>query len=148
AGHLEQVGTPLEVYQRPASTFVAGFLGDANFIPGTLSSVGADVCTVATALGPLSAARVADLPEKGSPVQCMIRPQALSVTSAEANGPNRIAARVEQSAFLGELLQWHVAAAGGTQLLVLLLPHTADGVQAGATVHLTVPPEQVVVLSR
>jgi iron(III) transport system ATP-binding protein len=148
AGRLEQVGTPLEVYRRPTSAFVAGFLGDANFIPATLTSVGPEFCTVATALGPLTAARVADVPDKGSPVRCMIRPQALSLTSAEGNAVNRIAARVERSAFLGELLQWHVAAGGDTRLLVLLLPHTADGVRAGDTVHLTVPPDQVVILSR
>src|SRR5262249_47247750 len=35
-GRIVQVGAPGEVYERPATRFVAGFLGDANFIPGTL----------------------------------------------------------------------------------------------------------------
>src|SRR5262249_6341903 len=35
AGKIVQVGPPLDVYHRPASRFIAGFLGDSNFLPGT-----------------------------------------------------------------------------------------------------------------
>jgi ABC-type Fe3+/spermidine/putrescine transport system ATPase subunit len=35
-GRIEQVGTPAEVYNRPANRFVAGFLGETNFVPGTV----------------------------------------------------------------------------------------------------------------
>jgi iron(III) transport system ATP-binding protein len=148
AGRLEQVGTPLEVYQRPVTAFVAGFLGDANFIPGKLVSVDAGHCTVNTPLGPLIASRNNDLPEKGSPVQCMIRPQSLSLASDESPAPNRVAATVERSTFLGELLQWQVIAAGGTKLLVMLLPHTTAKVQVGDPITLSARPAEVVVLKQ
>ena len=37
-GVVEQIGTPEEIYARPASIFVAGFIGSANLLPGTLES--------------------------------------------------------------------------------------------------------------
>ena len=38
-GRVEQIGTPEEIYDAPASIFVAGFIGSANLLPGTLESV-------------------------------------------------------------------------------------------------------------
>src|SRR5436853_5302221 len=43
SGRLVQVGAPLDVYNRPATRFVAGFLGDSNFVPGTVQSADGDV---------------------------------------------------------------------------------------------------------
>ena len=40
-GRVEQIGTPTEIYERPASIFVAGFIGSANLLPGTLEVAGA-----------------------------------------------------------------------------------------------------------
>src|SRR5205823_608977 len=54
-GRIVQVGSPGEVYERPATRFVAGFLGDANFIPGTLRRR-AERWEVETPLGTLTAA--------------------------------------------------------------------------------------------
>ena len=39
-GRVEQIGTPEEIYAAPASIFVAGFIGSANLLPGTLEAVG------------------------------------------------------------------------------------------------------------
>ena len=46
-GQVEQIGTPEEIYGAPASIFVAGFIGSANLLPGTLEPSrpdGADAC--------------------------------------------------------------------------------------------------------
>jgi iron(III) transport system ATP-binding protein len=65
AGRVEQLGTPEELYLRPATRWVAGFVGDANFVPGT-----ADGATAATALGPVNLA----VPAQG-PVEVLARPE-------------------------------------------------------------------------
>ena len=72
-GHVVQVGTPAAIYTEPATRWLAGFVGDANFVPGD-----ADGSTVHTVLG--------DLPlrhdEQGS-VEVLIRPEHLDITPAD-----------------------------------------------------------------
>jgi spermidine/putrescine transport system ATP-binding protein len=51
-GVVEQIGTPEEIYQRPASLFVAGFIGSANLLPGTITSSDGDETVVQLECGP------------------------------------------------------------------------------------------------
>jgi iron(III) transport system ATP-binding protein len=146
-GRLVQVGTPAEVYDRPATCFVAGFLGDSNFVEGTIREAD-DPCTVDTPLGPLLGVPGNGRPAPGSAAVCSIRPHALVIGPAAGTGPNRIAAQVEQVAFLGELVHVRVIAAGNVPLLVTSLPHAAGRLRAGDAVTLGVPPEEVVLLDR
>src|SRR5205823_11677012 len=50
AGHIRQAGAPAEVYRQPASRFVADFMGETNFIEGTVAATGSDSLTVQTSL--------------------------------------------------------------------------------------------------
>jgi ABC-type Fe3+/spermidine/putrescine transport system ATPase subunit len=143
-GRLVQVGRPIEVYQRPVSRFVAGFLGDSNFLPGTVRALVDDRCEVETAVGTLLGLPAPALKERTA-VVCSVRPHALAVAAATSSGPNRIAATVEETAFLGEVLHVRLAA-GGLRLEMVSLLHTAGGLHPGQAVTLTVAPEQVVVL--
>jgi iron(III) transport system ATP-binding protein len=138
-GRIVQVGSPGEVYERPATRFVAGFLGDTNFIPGTLRRRG-EQWEVETALGTLTAA--ADGLPDGTAVTCAIRPHNLRF----GDGVNRIAAKVEQVTFLGETVQVRLATAAGIPLLMTSLPRDTSA-RAGEAVSLTVDPGQVAVLT-
>jgi iron(III) transport system ATP-binding protein len=142
-GELVQVGRPQDVYNRPVSRFVAGFLGDSNFIPGTVQSFDHKVCTVETAVGPLAAACLKDSPARGSRVICSIRPHALSLGGT---GGNQLTGQVQQVTYLGELLHLRVQAAGNMLLEVHSLPQGADRLRPGDAVVLTVPPQDVVIL--
>lgn len=144
AGRLIQVGAPLDVYNRPATRFVAGFLGDSNFVPGTVQSIDGGVHAVQTSLGLLHGVAADGALTAGSKVVCSIRPPALAL--ADADGLNRIPGSVEQVSFLGELVHLRVAAADKTSLLVSSLPHSASRLKPGDTVTLTALPEQVVLL--
>jgi iron(III) transport system ATP-binding protein len=144
-GRIVQVGTPTELYERPANRFVAGFLGDSNFLPGTVRGVQNGVCTVETPLGPLAATAPAIGPAPTGRVLCSIRPQALAL--AGRDGPNRLAATVDHVAFLGEVVHWRARAAGDTTLSVISLPHEAARLRPGDAVTLAVPPEEVVLLA-
>jgi iron(III) transport system ATP-binding protein len=146
-GHVVQVGSPAEVYNRPANRFVAGFLGESNFIPGTVRRVDASGVAVETPLGLLTGVASTPAVSEGMAVVCSIRPQALATANGEANATNSIAGRVEQVTFLGELQQVRVLAAAGTSLLLLSLPE-GNRFPPGETVTLSVPPEQVIVLPR
>lgn len=145
AGRLAQVGTPREVYDRPANRFVAEFLGDSNFLPGTVRAVEGTGCRVETAVGLLQGVAARPGLAVGAPVLCSIRPHAL-VLGAEPTGPNRLNGRVERSVFLGDLVHAEVLAAGETRLEMVCLPHAAGKLPESGEVTLAVAPDQVVVL--
>jgi len=145
-GRLVQVGKPAELYQHPLNRFVAGFLGDTNFLSGTVRALEAVRPTIDTALGPLQAALTAVPLTVGASVLCSIRPQALTL-NGPASSPNRIDARVDHVAFLGDVVHWRVTTAGNTSLLGVSLPQEAAQLRPGEAVTLTVSPDQVVIVA-
>ena len=148
AGRLAQLGAPLEVYARPVSRFVADFVGDSNFIPGTVEHVeSGDRCRVATALGKLKGVRAADNIATGAKVVCSIRPEALRPVDGGVESQNSIKAIVERTTFLGELQSIHVRAGENAHLQVLGLQRGAELAKAGVEVMLAVAPEQVIVMA-
>jgi ABC-type sugar transport system ATPase subunit len=80
AGVVEQVGTPLELYNSPANTFVAGFIGSPrmNLLPGTITAQSGAEVTVTLAGGETVAARLADPMPVGTRVTLGVRPEALA----------------------------------------------------------------------
>jgi iron(III) transport system ATP-binding protein len=144
-GRLVQTGTPAQVYSRPVNRFVAGFLGESNFIPGVVRASG-EPCVVETAVGVLLGTGTEFPPAEGAKVVCSVRPHAIQ-PAAEGTGPNRFEARVETVAFLGEVVQVRVVAAGGSPLLVTGLSHVAGRWRPGDTVTLSVSPGEVVLLT-
>jgi len=144
-GRLAQVGKPRDIYERPATRFVANFLGDSNFIAGTLRGLDGTHCEVETALGPLRGLAGSEKLSAGAPVTCSIRPHAWTL-DAPAGAPNRIEAQVERLTFLGEIVELRVLA-GQTPLDLVSLPHAGGRLTPGAALSISVAPEQVVVLA-
>ena len=93
AGRIEQVGSPRELYERPVSRFVAGFLGSPrmNFLPVQLLAPGSHSAVATPALGQLTA-----LPfdsralAAGSPLTLGIRPEHLSLQKAQGDAGQRV----------------------------------------------------------
>lgn len=146
AGKIVQVGPPLDVYHRPANRFVAGFLGDSNFLAGTVHSAAESACKVQTVLGMLEGVSPSGPLAPGASVTCSIRPPALELVTCGERVTNAIAGEVEQLSFLGELIHMRVRAAGKTPLMVASLPQLAGRLKPGDAVALSVTPEHVVLM--
>jgi alpha-glucoside transport system ATP-binding protein len=85
AGHIEQVGPPLELYERPANLFVAQFIGSPamNIVPVTISETG-DVTRVSLSGGAAVSVPIATASgEKGKPASFGVRPEDLTLTTGE-----------------------------------------------------------------
>jgi iron(III) transport system ATP-binding protein len=145
-GKLVQLGPPLELYQRPANRFVAGFLGDCNFIPGKVKDGTNTERAVETPLGILVGHATGDAPKPGVEVVCAIRPQDLTLEPM-GEAPNRFEATVDQLSFLGEMTHVRLLA-GEAKLPVLIvgLPQTAARLKPGERVTLSAPPAHVAIL--
>jgi thiamine transport system ATP-binding protein len=101
AGTPEQVGPPREVYRRPATRFVAEFVGDNNVLEGTVRSVTGGVAEVAVEGADERLAVAADgtVPATGDAVTVCVRPERLSVGGERRT---ELPATVRSSEFLGE----------------------------------------------
>ena len=125
-GRVRQVGTPEDVYERPADLFVAGFLGRCNAFPGTMEPGGFRA-------GPLL------LPGVGDPGQgvLVVRPERVRLGS---DGP--LPGTVRMVTYLGGLTEWHVATDLGPVLATAPTPSADEplrGVTVGDTVRLDWP---------
>lgn len=100
-GKIEQVGTPMEIYQRPKSKFVADFIGTANFLEGTVKGTEDGRLLVETASGVLRIRR--DGFKAGDRVTVVIRPEA--VTLAKGTSHQGI---VQKSVFMGQTQEYEV----------------------------------------
>jgi iron(III) transport system ATP-binding protein len=117
-GVLQQVGAPRELYRRPASRFVAEFLGETNFIPGVLRDNSAGFSYVETPLGVMRAASSEAPTEAGQNVWCAVRPESWRVAevSDENNErDNRFPARLQSVMYLGASEQYRVLLSGGIE---------------------------------
>jgi spermidine/putrescine transport system ATP-binding protein len=96
-GRIEQLGTPFEIYRRPASRFVADFIGDANFLDVRIDG---DVAVLPDGTRvPTEHAHGMDA------ASLMVRPEALHVGEPGTAPPGAVRGRVAQSSFLGTRLR-------------------------------------------
>lgn len=115
-GKIEQVGAPREVYEQPASRFVADFIGTSNFIDGSVEAREGSVYTVRTEDGELRVRSDAEF-AIGAHVIVAARPEHIEITPETngAVGPNHWNGRVEARAFLGEVVD-HVVSVGSREI--------------------------------
>jgi spermidine/putrescine transport system ATP-binding protein len=138
-GRIEQLGTPAELYERPRTAFVAGFLGKSNLLDGMIAGDG----LVRLADG--SELRVHTNGASG-PVSVGVRPEKISLAGG---GVNRLAGRVKESAYIGVATEVVVATAVG-ELTVFHQNVEAGGVApgVGSDVTLSWAPEATFVVDR
>jgi multiple sugar transport system ATP-binding protein len=142
-GLVQQVGTPVELYERPANLFVAGFLGapKMNLLPAVLDSADAGMAVVQLAgLGKVRLAVDASRSSAGSPVTVGFRPEHLQV-HAVATGQKGIAARLDLVEYLGDHLLAYLSVPGLPSVLCAKVSGERSALQAGANVVLQLPPE-------
>ncbi len=134
-GRIDQVGTPAELYDRPRSAFVAGFIGAQNFIPGNLAA-GATRLVSAGGLV-VDAARVAGGLSAGARGLAAVRPEHVKVGADEPPGDsNKAPANVVAVVMLGDTLEYVLRLADGTELFSRLPRGTPDLPEVGARVWL------------
>ena len=136
-GKLEQVAAPDELYTRPATAFVAEFVGTMNRLPGELTGTGGAV----TVLG--ATVPVQDGAPVSGPVDVLVRPEGLTVTVAE--GGNGI---VSNRTFLGATTRVTVLLSGDTQVRADVASTVAAAMTPGTAVQLVLPPDPVLVTPR
>ena len=124
-GRLEQVGTPAEVYERPATRYVAAFMGGANILAGTVVTAGPDAVLDVVGVGVVRAKGPAPA-GVGAGLHVALRPERLRL---DGEGANRVAGVVAEAAYRGDMVDVAVRLGDGS-LLNVYRP-LSDGVGAG-----------------
>ncbi len=107
-GVIAQMGTPKEIYYHPANEFVADFIGEANFLKGTVVSHTEGDCVLRVPGGDVTVAT--DTPrETGAEAELVLRPEAIQIAET-----GLIPCTVELSCFMGSYQNYHVSLADGT----------------------------------
>ena len=137
AGRLEQVAEPAELYSRPATAFVAEFVGTMNRLPAELGGGG----TVVTVLGTTVPTQEGG-PSSG-PVDALVRPENLTVAVAEG-GDGIVTGRT----FLGAVTRVAVRLSGDTEVAVDVSSAAAAAMAPGTAVQVSLPAAPVLVAPR
>jgi spermidine/putrescine transport system ATP-binding protein len=145
-GKIVQIGPPAEVYEQPADTYVADFLGVSNLMPVTVVSRGSgSCCDVRLGDALLSVDHGGtDAPDQAHAV---IRPERVKIEDYGSVGPNRVPAMVERLVYLGSATQVFLRLAAGCDIQVLLQNDgKAEHLAQGKPVHAHLAPEALRVL--
>jgi iron(III) transport system ATP-binding protein len=144
-GHIRQTGRPSEIYRQPASRFIADFLGETNFLEGSIVERSGPALVVETTLGRLHAkSDSSTLPAAGERVLLSIRPESWTLQTARAT-VNSIAGKLTERMYLGETAQYQFNAGAFTLKIYELNPRFVD-LSTEREVFATVSPEDVVIL--
>jgi spermidine/putrescine transport system ATP-binding protein len=143
-GHVEQIGDPEEVYDRPTTTFVAGFIGVSNLMPGVIRKTGKNgEVELDTGVKVTTDAEGFSVGER---CHAVVRPEKLAIGTGGRGDPS-VEGLVESSLYLGTSTQLIVKLAGDVRMTVLV-PNTDEAERqqlpgGGANVKLSWSPDHM-----
>ncbi len=157
AGQIEQLGQPEELYERPKTSFVAGFLGVSNLLDGSVAARDAQAMTVQLQDGSTVRAPAEGL-EGATEVRVGVRPEKLRVVAVGNDADaavdpslNSLAGAILDASYVGVSTQYLIDAGGGQRLTVYAQNLETSGSRAaladGQRVRVTWRPEHTFVIS-
>ena len=124
-GRVEQLGAPADLYENPASTFVANFLGTSNLIEAEVVEAGGEqlLLKAGDATLRLPASRCSTTARTGEKVLAGVRPEKVTLAHADDAGTltdsrNRLPGRIKDASFIGVSTQYVIDAPGVGELAV------------------------------
>ncbi|MCA3245065.1 MAG: putative 2-aminoethylphosphonate ABC transporter ATP-binding protein [Azospirillum sp.] len=140
AGAIEQFAAPAELYARPATPFVADFVGTTNFLPATFVAPG----RVAAAGRELAADTPAGL-APGAKLRICVRPEDVAVRDVGPGAPNRLETKVGELVFMGAFSRARLDAGGGVALQADFSANLLRdrAIAEGVSLAVALPPERL-----
>jgi spermidine/putrescine transport system ATP-binding protein len=153
AGKLEQVGAPQDVYELPATEFVAGFLGASNLLEGEIEGVDGRDAKVRLASGGTVTLPAERLPTQRGAIRIGVRPEKLQINATGAppsSNHNSIDATVSISTYTGVSTYYECEAADGSMVVVYVqnLGNAVEAVPAGSSVRLSWDPSHTFAVTK
>jgi len=145
-GRVEQRGSATDLYERPATAFVANFLGVSNLIDARLVDAHSDLASYETHDG--TRVLVPSDRARDGAVRIGVRPEKLELVAGPPDGANVLRGRVDVAAYLGVTLQYVIRTPGGDELTVVQQNLGGRAHGPGEEVLLAWRPEHTFVVSK
>ena len=136
AGRVVQLDSAEALYRRPASAFVAGFIGRANLLHAIVESVNADGAILDVGGQKIT---VPAQGAPGAPVSVVIRPESIAITSADTG----LSGVVQSRTYLGDKIEYEVSFGGQMLNIVRFNPAEDEGHPPGTTISISIPSADV-----
>ena len=149
-GKIEQITVPTELYTKPATKFIAGFVGHANFFEGTVQHVDGDRILVKSKGGHLIQAVVPGASQLsfGKEVTLAVRPENILAGGTGENRPNLVSGTVTARIYLGSTVRYLVDAGEGKEIEIdLQTKHLVDCGE-GDTIHFSLDENNLILVDR
>jgi iron(III) transport system ATP-binding protein len=146
AGRIEQLGAPGDIYRKPASLFVAQFMGTTNVLRGIVGARQGE--TVPVRVGSSDLLVIGLEAREGEIVSLCLRPEALRIVHAgdpDVARPARLEATVRKAEFIGALMRLEAELADGTALKIAVLDEPRANVSPGSGITVAYDPASVTV---
>jgi putative spermidine/putrescine transport system ATP-binding protein len=117
-GKIEQLGTPEEIYERPANKFVAQFIGESNFIEGVITRIEKEWCEGRTSTGLTVRGKAKPGTSEGQKVNLTIRPERIRIQAKPGQIDNLFYGTIKEAVYLGETIKYVIVLEGGEELVV------------------------------
>jgi ABC-type Fe3+/spermidine/putrescine transport system ATPase subunit len=149
-GRVEQIGTPMDIYERPGTRFVAEFMGRPNILEGRV--VALEAASAVIKIGALCIAVESAACRVGNRVAVVIRPERFRLLPESSGGTlGRVTGKIERVAYLGAARSYRVVLDDGT-VMEVNEPNTGDSLvprrAPGDRVTLDIPPHACFLLDQ
>lgn len=144
-GRVAQIGTPRDIYQRPANRFVADFIGGANLIPGVVSAGLAALTQVNTSFGKWLVSGAGNTFQAGQKVLLCVRQEAIELPAPHVQKTNVFPANLTEALFFGDHEECRLSMSDGTELKALRQGFLAT--RPPAALNFWVDPSKLIILA-
>lgn len=143
-GIIQQVGSPIEIYEQPVNRFVANFIGKANFIDGTLVKKGADGATVEAYGHQIEVPAPGEMAGVNEGESCCLcfRPEGVELSASEGSFP----CKVVRATYYGSKIEYALRLGEDTYIVETFNPQLAERFSEGDSIYLTLAPGSIRVL--
>ena len=141
-GLIEQVGSPIEIYERPANEFIAGFVGYVNFMEGRVASIGEKTreAVIDTEYGQIEIALEQDDIVHGDEVLLVIRPESVNISLDRCGkGQNVLSGALKSYMYAGSLAKCTVKIGDRTMIIDQYNPRDAQQFKHAEKVEVEIP---------
>jgi ABC-type Fe3+/spermidine/putrescine transport system ATPase subunit len=141
-GLIEQVGSPIEIYERPANEFIAGFVGYVNFMEGRVTAIDAKTrdTFIDTEYGKIEITLEQDDIKNGDEVLMVIRPESVNISlDRGANRPNVLSGALKSYMYAGSLAKCTVVVGDRTMIIDQYNPRDAQQFKHAERVEVEIP---------
>lgn len=146
-GIIQQIDSAEALYERPANSFVASFIGENNALHGTVESIDNGLCNVRLDCGALLWAQARNVAGIGARTMVSVRPERAVLANGSADSDNRFSATVKEIIYLGDHVRIRLDLAGNHDFTVKSpISHLDKSLQAGTPTMVSIPADHACAL--